>query len=302
MRTISTSLLFLTAIGCSVNGLSQSWELDRVRVLGVRAVPAEPQPGEQTVFESLVDLPDGIEMETMIWFACLPEDGTAFGCSTDLSALEDLDTSEDLTPEESFELFTELEQAGVIGIEPFWAPTWTPPLDALDGLTEEQQLEGLSATVNLSLIPTEGGDELDLETAFKRVPVSRATHPNHNPKIIGIKVDGIQYTPGADFEAAPGQVYEIDPVLSEDSIETYTFINSAGECEERVEEPISTGIQNIGTTQESTKSTRTFHSPSPTLCIHSRASNGRRPLKISRASCSSSPVTDGEAWHGLTST
>ena len=224
-------------MGCSVNGLSQSWELDRVRVLGVRAVPAEPQPGEQTVFESLVYLPDGIEMETMIWFACLPEDGTAFGCSTDLSALEDLDTSEDLTPEESFELFTELEEAGVIGIEPFWAPTWTPPLDALDGLTEEQQLEGLSATVNLSLIPTEGSDELDLETAFKRVPVSRATHPNHNPEIIGIKVDGIQYTPGAEFEAAPGQVYEIDPVLSEDSIETYTFINSAGECEERVEEP-----------------------------------------------------------------
>ena len=77
---IAISLLLL-GTGCSLESLSQSWELDRLRVLGVRAIPAEPQPGQETVFESLVYIPEGTELETTIWFACLPENGSEFGCT-----------------------------------------------------------------------------------------------------------------------------------------------------------------------------------------------------------------------------
>ena len=138
MRRFLPLSLTLLIQGCSLESLSQSWELDRLRVLGVRATPAEPQPGETTVFESLVYIPDGTELETTIWFACLPEDGNEFGCTIDSEIFEGMGESDEMTPEEASELYENLLAAGVIGIEPFlWPPTWTPPETALDNLTED---------------------------------------------------------------------------------------------------------------------------------------------------------------------
>jgi hypothetical protein len=125
----------------------------------------------------------------------------------------------------------------MIGADPFWPASWTPPEDALDELSPYEQLEGLGAMVNLTVIPEGAEHEQDQEIAFKRVPVSMATHPNHNPEIIRTEVDGEQYPPGATLEAVRGRTYEIKPILSDSSIETYTYVDSQGVCEERIEEP-----------------------------------------------------------------
>ena len=42
MRTPLALALVAQLCGCNANTLTQSWQLDRLRILGVRATPAEP--------------------------------------------------------------------------------------------------------------------------------------------------------------------------------------------------------------------------------------------------------------------
>jgi hypothetical protein len=91
LRVFLAIIVVLLGGGCTLDSLPHSWELDRIRVLGVRATPAEPQPGELTTFESLIYLPAGTALDTTLWFACLPDAGDEFGCSFDSTALEALE-------------------------------------------------------------------------------------------------------------------------------------------------------------------------------------------------------------------
>ena len=45
-------LLFLLA--CSRIEVSESWQIDRLRILAIAAEPAEPRPGDTVRFRSLV--------------------------------------------------------------------------------------------------------------------------------------------------------------------------------------------------------------------------------------------------------
>ena len=84
--------------------LDDGWKIDKLRLLGVRATPAEARPGETVRFESLlVDPEESVEM--VLWLACAWTDSDSDGCTVDLSSL-DLD---DPTPED-------LEAAGVIAL------------------------------------------------------------------------------------------------------------------------------------------------------------------------------------------
>ena len=74
LRLLSASSTLALA-GCGANGLAQAWQLDRVRILGVRATPAEPRPGDRVTFESLVYTPAETQLGGVLWFACLPEGG-----------------------------------------------------------------------------------------------------------------------------------------------------------------------------------------------------------------------------------
>ena len=208
-------------------------------MLAVASDPAEPRPGELTTFRSLIYVPGGMELEGVVWFACLPESATDFGCSS-ASDVE-------IDPENPD--FEALVEAGFIGFEPAFPPAWTPPADALADLDEAQRTEGVSAIVNVTAIPAgvesaEDLDDSDVEIAYKRVPVSEATTPNHNPALSGIEVDG-EPLEGA-LIAEPGGEYEIDPQLTDDSLEAYTYTNSDGESEEREEEPYFTWYTEAG--------------------------------------------------------
>jgi hypothetical protein len=237
MRTSLTLPLIVLLTGCGANTLTQSWQLDRLRILGVRATPAEPQPGELTTFESLVYVPSGMTLDGVVWFGCLPQSADEFGCELDTTALEDLESA----------TYEELVEAGFIGFEPLFPPTWVPPADALDGMTEQEQQEGLSALINLTALPDGAEDDGDIELAYKRVPVSLAKTPNHNPDITGLLIDGEPLTPGEPLSVTSGQVVEIDPVMSETSIEDYTYTTSDGVTETRTEEPYFTWYTEAGT-------------------------------------------------------
>jgi hypothetical protein len=223
-------------LGCNALEMAQSWQLDRIRILGAKSEPAEPSPGEEITFTSLVFTPQDQSLDSVIWFACLPEEANSFGCSIDPDLLEQLDNPPE-SPAEQLEFFQTLQEAGLAGVEPNFPPVWSAPLDALEGLSETQALEGVSAFVNITAIPSNPIDDEDVEVAYRRVPISVATNPNQNPTIIEMEVDGVPYDTGEVFIAKAGESYKITPVLSGESVEEYEYINPNGELEIRQEEP-----------------------------------------------------------------
>lgn len=251
-------LLVASLLGCTTEPLSESWQLDRLRVLGVQAEPAEPQPGDTVVFRSLVYVPYGETLAGTVWFACLPEGSTDFGCTLDDSLTEALSGDlESLSPEEQLALFQQAQEAGLIGFEPLFPPSWTVPEDALDALPDEDKPEGRSAVVNLTALPDTTDEEAEVELAYKRVPVSLAETPNQNPVVTGVLVeeksgkdDNATYTVVVANDGAvtvtPGTTYRLTPLLEEGSIEDYTYRTSTGEEEQRTEEPYFTWYAEYG--------------------------------------------------------
>jgi hypothetical protein len=252
----ASTLLPLLVMGCEEIGMAESWQLDRLRVLGVRAEVAdgidpilghraEPRPGETTLFSSLIYVPKDTEWAATSWLACLPGDANPYGCVPDpevMAALQSIDQDEiDFEdPEQLAALFDLLElakEAGFIGLEPIIAPEWLVPADALDDLDPAARQEGKTALVNVNVIPVGAQDETDLELAFKRVPVSEAITPNHNPDFADVLVADQPLGDDAGFTGKRGYSYRIEPVLAEHHIETYTYRTKDGRSEWRVEEP-----------------------------------------------------------------
>ena len=267
-------LLPIILIGCGQTKLSESWQLDRPRLLAARAevaapadlvlgTRAEPRPGETVKFSSLrYTPPDSPELAAM-WIGCLTEGDTQTGCDFDESAFDDLDSlDESSNLAEVEEAFQRLNDAGFLGIEPDWPPMWVVPDDALEGV--EDPLEGVSAFVNITLLPREISkddtsveeddasveedvlDTEDLEAGFKRVSVSEATSPNHNPDIADVLVAGAAIGDGKGFTATRGHTYTIEPILADGHVETYSFVNSKSEEEWRTEEPYFTFYSETG--------------------------------------------------------
>ena len=240
-RVVCALVLLLS--GCTVDELSQIYQLDRLRILAVRATPAEPRPGDVVALEAYTYDPDDSEIG-ILWFGCLPDSADEFGCTVDpavLEALGNIDFSK-LTKEEIAELYAKLVAAGVIGLEPVFPAKWTAPADALEGLDETQALEGVSAVVTLQALPLseEAIDPDDVELAYKRIPISLAKTPNQNPEIVGLAFEGTILEDGGRVEVGHSAEYSIEPAVPDEAIEQYTFVDSDGAAETRTEEPYFT--------------------------------------------------------------
>jgi hypothetical protein len=228
-------------LGCTTTELSESWQIDRLRVLGVAAEPAEPRPGDRVTFTSLVVSPV-VPVASTVWFACL-SGGDDFGCAIDPALLDGLEAGGEISGDDLEALYA----AGFIGAEPYLPPVWDVPVDALDSLSAEDRVEGLTAIVNVTAIPEgEDLDESDLELAYKRVPVSESLAPNHNPSIAAISVDGVEIPEGTVASVDRGQPYTLVVSLPEAAVETYTFVNQDGVEETRTEEPYLTWYAEAG--------------------------------------------------------
>lgn len=217
--------------------LSEVWFVDRTRILAIRADPPEVTPGQNATFSALVARPETTEPsdDVSLWLACSDEEGSGFGC--DLSALTGIDPANaDLTA---------LQEAGLIGFEPFLSPSYTPESALLDGLEGQDRLEGVYVTIAMSIFPAsvfeDAADQAldfnEVESAYKRLVVSEATTPNNNPTIVSFVVAGTAVPAGAIVEVDPNQPYELSVLFSANTVETYQFVNSEGRVEERVEEP-----------------------------------------------------------------
>lgn len=217
-------LALLTLPGCLTQSLSPSWLIDRTRLLAVRAEPAEPSPGELVSFSSLAVDPD--QDLLVVWTGCVLESSSSYGCDT-----------------------TDPESISLLGVEPLLPPSLQVPADLLDDLPDEDRAEGknyiltlsaLAGDTDLSAIEELSEDDL-LELGVKRLPVAEGATPNHNPDISHLLIDGVvEVRPGGVLNVQRGQTYSIEPILSDDAIEDYEYVNSDGLTELRAEEPYFT--------------------------------------------------------------
>ena len=233
-------LLFMTSLsvtGCSVQEMAQAWQLDRLRVLATQATPAEAAPGDTVAFKSLIYQPDNESLEGVVWFGCLSESATSFGCTLDPEVLDGL-SDPPTDPSDQVAWFTELQEAGLLGFEPALPPTWEIPEEALDTLEEPERIEGLSAFLNLTVIPTEAENDADIEVAFKRYPISLNPEPNENPLLSHFLINGTEYSSNETPKIKVNGTLALDVAFQEGSIEEYTYTNpDTGVSETRTETP-----------------------------------------------------------------
>lgn len=211
-------------LACQQPDFSEEWELDRLRLLAIRAEPAEPRPGDVVQFSALRYVPDGAEWSAL-WIACVA--GSEQGCSFDPALLERLETIDQLSQQELMQLIADLQAAGLIGIQPGFDPVWPVPEDALAGLSDAEAVEGLSATIQVNL-----GTEADQELVLKSIPVSLAATPNHNPDVVGMLVGQVPHS-GAPVRVQGGR--PIDLVATASPLESYQYTTTDGRVEERSE-------------------------------------------------------------------
>ncbi len=244
-------MILLTLLACEANQLSQPWLVDRTRILGVQAEPAEPQPGDLVRFSSLAVDPEAGGISSVTWLGCLVEDSNAFGCSPDFARIEELLAVdvESLPPLEQLQWFKDLQAAGMLGVEPDFPPSLTVPEDLLDDLDEDQKLEGKNYFLTISAMPAgldlENAEDITDETlgelGNKRLPVSLGETPNHNPAITGVLLEGeFELADGDTITITRGQTYTLEPLVTPESIEDYVYVNSEGVAEDRTEEPYFT--------------------------------------------------------------
>jgi len=242
----------LLASGCVIGSnkyqrprdLDESWLVDGVRVLGIRAEPPEANPGTEVGFEALLVDPAG-EVDSIIWLACPPDQANSFGCLIDLDAVD----WEEATPEELAEL-------GLIGAEPLFAPTYTPPAELLADADERQRENGLYVTIQTVALPSDlledtGGFDYNLvEVSTKLLVVSETEQPNANPLIEGWTVDGHPIPPGAVVEVVAEQGYDLGISVPEASVEEYTWLAADGEVVQATEQLYATWFTTGGHLEE----------------------------------------------------
>lgn len=213
--------MLLLMISCSLLGVAcfDSCEppfppgnnVDKFRVLAIKAEPPEVSPGGRTQMSFLSATPEGLVVgkvtfppsqcfgtnglanPSAIWIACLPQkagSGSPVGC-TDVSALglggggQDAGSPSDTGPGSIPE-----------GIQILFPPcgplaTWLVPQDALDGQSNKDKQKGLDAQVVLAA--TKG--ELN-QISVKRVKLSTkpADQQNTNPRLTGFTINDLPVT------------------------------------------------------------------------------------------------------------
>ena len=97
---------------------------------------------------------------------------------------------------------------------------------------------------------SESFDFNTIESAFKRIVISEAATPNNNPIIETWTVDGIPVSMSEPVRVTPGASIEVGIVLDEASIESYTYLNSVGDIEQRTEEPYARWYTSAGSIDE----------------------------------------------------
>lgn len=228
MTPVRTSLL----VGLAVFGLACSTdfapasEVSSLRVLGMRAEPAEPRPGQGLTLSALVVDPTRPDAGTaMLWLGCAPTEEAISSPCANTDALLALTSSADggLPP-----------GVALLGLGPqvvTQAPANPFPADAGEA---ERQMGVLASAVLIAaaapppttaeeanrLLEQIRNDEVASQVALFRYPISESDMPNHNPVLDGFVLNGEALPRGATLGVlAPSA--EVDVAVPDSDFEHY---------------------------------------------------------------------------------
>ncbi len=232
-------LLMLLALTACDQGFRYESQVTDLRLLGIRATPADLAPGESAQLEALVLDPSRAEPPTVLWVGCAadPFNQNRSPCA-DSAVLQDpaaLTGGTGTLPEG-------VTIIGFNGMASYAAPaTLFSPLTADDPIRQTGTVGlVLAFTVAETVSPTASSDEL--KAVFDRVQkkevksvlslfrlrISENAERNHNPTVDAVLVDGVRWPTNARVGVKRGQQLVLDLEAPESAFEPYTAITPAG--------------------------------------------------------------------------
>lgn len=253
-RPLGGALAALVALsaGCGPS-FTPSWKVEELRILALTVDPPEVGPGETATWQALVGLPDGGDQELVYAFiACTP---VVSGC---------LELTEAVIAAGGDEEAGQLAWAAT-GVRPGLATIEGESLTATGALMKapttllddaEDPDTGVNAQTTFAVCVAEGcleedspAEEADIAAALgedaptgvKRLRISTADAPNHNPVLTSLRFEGAstrgEVEPGGTISLPADEEVTLTAVLAPGSAERYTFSTTTGQVQERQERP-----------------------------------------------------------------
>jgi hypothetical protein len=231
-------LLAFALAGCD-QGFRYESQVTDLRLLGVRATPADLAPGESARLEALVLDPSRAELPTVLWVGCAadPFNQNRSPCA-DSAVLQDpgaLTGGTGTLPDG-------VSVIGFNGMASYSAPTSLfAPLAADDSIRQTGTVGlVLAFAVAETVSPTANADEV--KAVFDRVQkkeiksvlslfrlrISENTERNVNPTVDALLVNGARWPENARVGVKRGQAVPFDLVAPDGAFEPYTAITPAG--------------------------------------------------------------------------
>lgn len=223
MRRLAPACAALLCACASPTTFTPASFIEKLRVLDIKATPAEVVPGEQTLLQSLVVDPyKDVRPLSYLWVMCDPDPSGS--SASPCGATSDLRSISDLTGGAGGAL-----PAGV-HIFPFGSAVYdTAPADAFDPFPpgSPERENGLESTI--LLVTWEGTDPQELrssdtveQVALKRVRiVLPGAARNHNPVLAEVRVGGHPFTDVAPPRLQGGSTIVLSATAGPGSAERY---------------------------------------------------------------------------------
>jgi hypothetical protein len=262
-RRTLTVLATLEVLCACEEEFKPATEVAGLRVLGLRASPAQLAPGQKATLSALVVDPTRPgQRNTLLWLGCEP-DPLDLGRSlcSDMEALGDptrfIPVSADGTPPQlppgvsvlgfnewaeyavRADLFSQLAAGdarranGTVGQVLMFA------IGAeVNPLASREELEAVFEKVRTREIPS-------VITLF-RIPVSEGAQANTNPELGELRVNGEALAPGATLRLASDRPTSLELTVPDAAFETYTQVAPDGTVETKTEQLISSWYSTSG--------------------------------------------------------
>jgi hypothetical protein len=258
--TVLVALVFLCA--CEEE-FKPSTEVAGLRVLGLRASPAELAPGQRATLSALVVDPTRPgQRNTLLWLGCEPDpldqgrslcsDTEALGDPTRFIPVSDDGTPPQLPPGVSVlgfneraeyavraDLFSQLAAGDVRRTKGTVGQVLMFAIGAdVNPLASREELEAIFEKVRTREIPS-------VITLF-RLRVSEGAQTNTNPELGALRVNGEALAPGATLRLAGDKPTTLELTAPDSAFETYTQVAPDGTVETKTEQLISAWYSTSG--------------------------------------------------------
>lgn len=217
--------LVALALACGTDFVSAS-QVSSLRVLGVRAEPAEPRPGQTVTLQALVVDPTRPDAASaLLWLGCAPSaDSTSSACSNTDALLSLTSASDGGLP----------EGISLLGLGPQVVTQAPADVFGPDAGALERQTGVLASAVLIAVAappPTTADEanalfnrvrnkEVPNQIALFRYPISESDSPNQNPVLDTYVVNGEALPKGATVRISAPDA-SVDVVVPDADFEPY---------------------------------------------------------------------------------